>query len=175
MSEEASDNDMELTKVEKRNFKDLDSENQVEYIKTEITEFTGRVVVAVGIALGGIWYGSNTKPHTLPTEAGETMQVTTPNIVAATVGLLAISAWVGFRAYKRRERILEALRLIQEDSKDKDSDQCICGAEATYMIEFTDRSEPTCEDCVVGDFKKIKNTPEDEIVSVDRIDGGDGS
>ncbi|WP_440988764.1 hypothetical protein [Haloarchaeobius baliensis] len=110
---------MKVTQYEERDFGDLDSEEQVEYIKAEITEFTGRVVVAVGIAIGGIWYGSNTKPHSYASEySGEVIQVTTSSIVFWTLAILGVSAYVGFSAYKRRERILNAIRATQNGGDD---------------------------------------------------------
>lgn len=111
---------MKVTKIEEQSFEELDNEEQIAYLKNELFEFATRVVVAVGIAILGIWYGSNTKPHSYFSEySGEVVQVTTPNIVLFTIGIFVVSGIIGQSAYKKRERILDAVRLIQGGDDDE--------------------------------------------------------
>ena len=115
---------MKVTKREEKDFGEIPDEDQLTIIKDELVEFAGRVVAAVGLGLAGVWYGSSTSPHTFVTEAGSTMQVTTNDIVLYTVGILAVSAFVGYSAYKRRNRILDAVRAIQNNGKNARDSEC---------------------------------------------------
>lgn len=101
--------------TEEDEFSDLDAEDQLGYIKNELFEFTGRVVVAVGLALAGLWNGFNSTPHSFTTHTGEVARWTTTDIVVITLVLLAAAGYVGYSAYKRRERILNAIQAIQSD------------------------------------------------------------
>lgn len=107
---------MKFTKCEEVEYEDLPAEKQRAVIKDQLVEFAGRVVVAIGLALTGVWYGSNTQPHTFVGSTGQTVQVTTPNIVLFTFVLIGLGVWAGWSAYKRRQLILDFVSAIQGDN-----------------------------------------------------------
>ncbi|QGA82101.1 hypothetical protein [Halomicrobium sp. LC1Hm] len=93
---------MKVSQYEERDFRDLDSDEQVDYIKNEIRKFAARVVILVGIVAGAIWYTTK-QPDPL-----KTYEI----IISAHLVLLP-SAWVGYYVYKQEEHVLNAIRAIQ--------------------------------------------------------------
>ncbi|KAA9398508.1 hypothetical protein Har1130_03745 [Haloarcula sp. CBA1130] len=93
---------MKVTSVEERDFRDLDSDEQVEYIKNGIREFAARVVILVGMVAGAIWY-TTTQPDPL-----KTYEI----IIIAHLTIFP-SLWIGYYVYKQESHVLDAIRAIQ--------------------------------------------------------------
>lgn len=102
---------MKVTKIEEQSFDDLDNEEQIAYLKNELFEFATRVVVAVGIAILGIWYASPDQTSLENKDYYNTLAVS--DIILFSIFIFACSAYVAYDAYRKREQILDAVRLIQ--------------------------------------------------------------